>query len=469
MAAPAKHESTEVSVTTPRHSASESLSSLFKLERSQRQPAVDRIMKSLQRILRNPNNKKLHIINGDIGDCEPGLELLSILGFKPCDKSSPHLLSIAIDGERDPQLSYLQYIYDKMFYKNSARGLSNRQSFDCKELMSSFPPKFKDGRKKAVFKTIVPNGAKDCFGTLIYARHSLIDLPSTIPDPTDFIRHRLVINANIFEYVRGNKDESQQHFYVNFADANLFGFYKGSLFAQDEIMTLEHPILASLREQLLASKQAYCRGAIIILNALKHGHFAQNALNKIYGSKFARSTTEKVTKSVTICKPAMVDNVICIASVMGCQRKYKRAQIDKLLKTAYTGFNGAVCESAYQELKGKTKRKRRKSCNDTNEEKTDTQQKEIIVHTGNWGCGAFGGNIEVHCMIQVIACVAAGVDRMVYHAVDQNSKTKAVHGCKVLLKELCPKCKDKKGRLKTKLFISELLKRGYKWGTPNGT
>merc|ERR1712154_653320 len=96
-------------------------------------------------------------------------------------------------------------------------------------------------------------------------------------------------------------------------------------------------------------------------------------------------------------------------------------------------------------------------------------RKQIIVHSGNWGCGAFGGNIEVHTMIQVVSAVAAGVDMMYYHSVDKKSMKKAKAGCKMLLKELYPKCKDKTGGLNTKKFVAELLKKEYKWGTPNGT
>lgn len=40
-------------------------------------------------------------------------------------------------------------------------------------------------------------------------------------------------------------------FHVNFADAVLFGFYGGSLLAQDELQVLELPLLACVREHLV--------------------------------------------------------------------------------------------------------------------------------------------------------------------------------------------------------------------------
>ena len=51
--------------------------------------------------------------------------------------------------------------------------------------------------------------------------------------------------------------------------------------------------------------------------------------------------------------------------------------------------------------------------------------KKIIIHTGNWGCGAFGGNVELHTMLQIIAAVSAGVDEMIYHAVDEKNLSNA--------------------------------------------
>ena len=34
----------------------------------------------------------------------------------------------------------------------------------------------------------------------------------------------------------------------------------------------------------------------------------------------------------------------------------------------------------------------------------------IVVHSGNWDCGAFGGNIEMHTILQIIACIMGNID-----------------------------------------------------------
>ena len=285
-----------------------------------------------------------------------------------------------------------------------------------------------------------------------------------------------------------------------------------------------------------------------------------------------------------IKKPPIIDNIICIASVFSSGNKYTIEQIQKIVRTAYAGFNGAKCEAMYQQLKrlrnpnaavcieectnehllwilerdilkdGKLLEKKeiflgffkenkidgkmlkemtRKEFgakiveygngekkllgpsmklfkalngygdlsetaifddyipissdkgdededededkrNDENGDEEDIknadndEMKKIIIHTGNWGCGAFGGNVELHTILQIIAGVSAGVDEMIYHAVSEKSMISAVQGVETL-KELLTKCKDKKGKIKRDLLINELVSKGFKWGTPNGT
>lgn len=39
----------------------------------------------------------------------------------------------------------------------------------------------------------------------------------------------------------GTQQQQVMEWYVNFADRNLFGYYGGTLLAQDELQVLEHP------------------------------------------------------------------------------------------------------------------------------------------------------------------------------------------------------------------------------------
>lgn len=177
--------------------------------------------------------------------------MLFAIGFKKytsTDDKQEERLKIEITDEN---IKFIKYVYNEILYKQMDRSREYRQHIDNQQLMKQYPPDFKDGNKQIIFKAICPNKEKDCFGTMVYGRHKLLALPATIPDPTDFIENNLRIEATIFDYV-SNTDE-ELHFYVNFADHNLFGYYRGSLFAQDEIMTTEHPILGSLRRKLVQS------------------------------------------------------------------------------------------------------------------------------------------------------------------------------------------------------------------------
>ncbi len=69
--------------------------------------------------------------------------------------------------------------------------------------------------------------------------------------------------------------------------------------------------------------------------------------------------------------------------------------------TALAAFYGAVSEA--------------KACNG------DTSK--CTIHTGWWKTGAYGGNRTSMAIMQVIAARAAGVTRLVFHAVDSAGAT----------------------------------------------
>eukprot|EP01084_Bolivina_argentea_P134355 237009_1 len=540
---------------------------------------VNLFINIISKIIQDPKDERRQDLNYEtikkkIGDFKPAFDVLYSIGFKEyisTDSKNEKRLKIEIT---DKKLKFLDYVLDELLYKYSDRSRTYRHQFDCKDLMKSHPPDFKDGAKQLIYKTICPNRHNDCFGTMIYGRHKLIELPATIPDPTYFIKNSLRIESNIYEYISNINNKNEIHFYVNFADHNLFGYYRGSLFAQDEIMTTEHPILGSLREKLIQSYHSCkdktklipkCDGSVIILNAIKHGHFNQENLNKIYGNRFRMSSNETILNCLEICSPPIIDNIICIASIMGRNSKYKKQQIERIIQTAYCGFNGAKCESMYQILKrirnpnnacsisecnqnellwiltnyilkdgkllqskdiflkyftenkingkqilemsrkdfgaaivkyGNNNKKLNGPAmklyrtlkdygdlseikifdgytidNDNDDEKkqVELKMKKLVIHTGNWGCGAFGGNVELHAILQIIAAVSAGIDEMSYHAVNDKAMEQVFVGCDVLLNEIIPNCKDNKGKIKRDLLIDALVRKGYHWGTPNGT
>eukprot|EP01084_Bolivina_argentea_P134356 237010_1 len=426
--------------------------------------SIEIILNILSTLISNPQDTTLQDLNYDQISKQitsASLQLLLSIGFEIKMKENKKLLHIKIDNWT---LSFLIFVVDKIRYEYFSRTLQHRQSFSYTHLMVDNSPKFKDQRKQAVFQKI-SNSLFQMKRNLIYSRYKLLQLPKTIPNPTQFMSNKIKIRANIYEYSKCD-NESEKHFYVNFSDANLFGFYSGSLFAQDEIMTLEQPILCALREKLISECKTdentklstSCLDAVIILNCLKNGNFTQQNLNKIYGSKFARSGVETVVKCIDICEAPISTNIICIAALCKMMEKYTFEDIDFLSKTAFCGFNGAKMEILNEALGEYNKT-----------QNSYTLRNTIIVHTGNWGCGAFGGNIEMHFILQCVAAVCAGIDMLYYHSVDINSMEKAQKGRDVLLNMLYPRCKDKYGNMDRDVFFKELLNLGYSWGCPNGT
>ncbi len=75
----------------------------------------------------------------------------------------------------------------------------------------------------------------------------------------------------------------------------------GALLAQDELMALEHPIICSLREKLLAEAKddktvdrpvdsrlhpTCANGAVVVLNAWRMANIKAETMGQVYGSKF---------------------------------------------------------------------------------------------------------------------------------------------------------------------------------------
>jgi hypothetical protein len=89
---------------------------------------------------------------------------------------------------------------------------------------------------------------------------------------------------------------------------------------------------------------------------------------------------------------------------------------------------------------------------------------ETIVHTGFWGCGAFGGNRRLMIALQALAARAAKVSRLVLHAGDDAGADEAEHGLTVadsLALRCGPTCS-----LDTLVGHASLL--GYEWGVSDG-
>ncbi len=118
---------------------------------------------------------------------------------------------------------------------------------------------------------------------------------------------------------------------------------------------------------------------------------------------------------------------------------YSRNEIVFVLSSAFTGFRAAVHES-----------RRNVSGNVT-----------VAIHTGYWGCGAYGGNRELMPLLQMVAASCAEVDVLVFHTGgDNDGYAKGVR----TLEEILPA----DARISTDDLLASVDSLGYAWGVSDG-
>src|SRR5665213_41310 len=112
-----------------------------------------------------------------------------------------------------------------------------RLSFAAMRLMAEHPPVWRHPNKRIVFEISCPTGTVHR-GEISYSRWPTLPLPERI----DLGAHNCGVEhrAGFFDYVPLADLQGAIELHVNFADAQLFGFYGSGLFAQDEIQSTEH-------------------------------------------------------------------------------------------------------------------------------------------------------------------------------------------------------------------------------------
>jgi hypothetical protein len=235
--------------------------------------------------------------------------------------------------------------------------------------------------------------------------------------------------------------------YLNFAAQDLFAYYGSGLAAQDELQVAEHPALGSLREALLKSglstlvREGTKATPVLIREVPRRVRIATdpNALegrpSGLYGNLFAKSSPEVVRQAVTKLNPATRSNILAIEAPAYGTGQYTAGQIRMILATAYTGFRAAKL--------------------------TDGPGMATEIHTGYWGCGAYGGNRVLMAALQVIAARMAGVEGLVFHAGDKAGVAQFQEAQRVVGEVL-------KEEEETEEVISRLDKRGFRWGVSDG-
>ena len=302
--------------------------------------------------------------------------------------------------------------------------LLSRHVFPAQVLMAAHPPRWQNESKRLVARLSCPDGATHS-GEVTFTRWRAIPLPESLPEPVPKIESR----PDYFTYESSGPGE----WHLNFADRNLFGYYAGPLFAQDEMQVAEHPALGALKEALL-SQRVPCDtvDGESPTPVLVQGVERRCAIDSrgIYGNAFARAEVGAIQSATHVLSPPTVSNILAVEAPAGGFGEYSRAELKYVLVTAFTGFSAA---------------------------KLVSKDHPITIHTGFWGCGAYGGNRTLMVALQILAAWLAGVEKIVFHTGDAASLS-TIDAARALA--------EGSGTLAER--IDALLAQDFRWGVSDG-
>jgi hypothetical protein len=326
----------------------------------------------------------------------------------------------------------------------------DRQMFEVQQLVQEHPPRWRHPNKKIVHEIACPRGSAQQ-GKLEFSRWAAMPLADNVDAQSAM--SRLMNQPGYFDYAPALDRTGAVEWHVNFADPELFVAHGSSLFAQDEMQVAEHPALGSLKEALDAREVCALTvdrnepTPILVMDVERRCHVATepNASEGrpygLYGNAFAQADAATIKRATTRIDPPTATNLIAMAALPGGSGRYRIGEIDYLLRTAYTAFRAAVLESA---------RSRGPKC-------------LVAVHTGFWGCGAFGGNRVLMTALQVLAAEMAGLELVVLHTGDASGIV-AVNDAKRMFEvDLITR-----SPMATTALIELVDSMGFEWGVSDG-
>ena len=362
-----------------------------------------------------------------------------------------------------------------------------RLTLEAAELLREHPPQFRHPNKAALFDVAYPAGTT-ASGRVVVTRWAAA-LPESLPMPATLAAD---IQPNFYDYqpvASGARPAVEWH--VNFADPRLFVAYGSGLFAQDEMQVAEHPLLACVREALLsrglAAKTSDEGGAtpVLVKNVERRIEVATNpdaAAGRpmgLYGNRFAAAPIDVVLRATRRIEPPTITHFIAMAAPSGGRGEYTEREIAQVFTTAYTAFAaargesirgagpadaaagaaaGAAADASAGAAAGSS------ASADRAAHASSVPAAKTVVHTGFWGCGAFGGNRRLMVALQSLAARAAGVDKLVIYAGDKPGFEEARLALDVA-DTVAARCGE---RCTLDTLVGRCAMLGYRWGVSDG-
>jgi len=334
-----------------------------------------------------------------------------------------------------------------------------RQVFLATEMTAAYPIRLQHPHKKLVYRLACPP-ERPCAGALTVTRWAaapLGDLAGAIAAMEARDATRFEAAECFFQYEADPPGGRELTWHANFADARLFGYHGGPLLAQDELQVAEHPALGSLRDAMEDSDVPYMaplttedgrRTPVLIRGVERRCRIATEPdaaagrPDGLYGNRFARASAETVARAVTPLVPPTITNLLAMEAPSYGQGLYTPSQIEDVLTNAVTGYLAARLET---EAAGAT---------------------EAVVHTGFWGCGAFGGNRTLMALLQVVAAQMAGLSRLVFHTVDRAGTEDFRRA--LALHEAIGGGAGGRGAAALERLIDDIVGQGFRWVESDG-
>ena len=319
--------------------------------------------------------------------------------------------------------------------------------FDVGSLVAAHPPVRLPSRKRLVVEHACPPGRPHA-GTLTATRWSVGDLPSRlVASPETSIE----VVSGWFEY-EPIRSPGIGEWHLNFASSSAFATYALPLFAQDEMQVLEHPALMSLYEALRAGV-GEPRTVVgdaptpVLVRGVERRCAIDTAPNArdgrphgLYGNAFMAADPEAILRATRRLEPPTISHILAIEAPAGGFGPYRPEEIATILRTAWGGFAAVAEESAA------------------------AGARVTAIHTGYWGCGAYGGDRVLMTLLQVVAARAAGIPRLVLHAGSDDSA--ALEGV-ARAEELAGHASADPIGLDA--LVGRIADQGFEWGESNGT
>ena len=316
---------------------------------------------------------------------------------------------------------------------------------DIQTLLRDYPPHYYSDQKQRLFEKALKL-FKEQKGTIKVSRwkfdtdqesHLLLEkLPLEIQTRDSFFTYEESDTA------------VDRNFYLNYADPYLFGYYDSDLFAQDEIQTLEHPLLASVADYIESSPDKAMKGLTVEkgqptpfvvedvpqwLSVNTTPVLPDGTKGNIYGWMFSESDTATIDAGIKPLAKERRNSIIAIAAPSGGAGEYIKPDIEYLLQTILSGFGAAANKTA------------------------EDGRQSIAIHTGRWGCGAFGNNEELIHLAQIIGAAATGISRIVFHCITPEALEEAKRKYDML-----PRWSSFDDA------VQFLLSQNYCWNSPDG-